>query len=167
MCLKFEEINLKNKELIIKYRAVGFYTSFGSEDDFWEEDGHGGERYFEWLKSRNPKKFTAFHVLLDNQIIGQLELNTMEKHPAVGWVNYFFLTEQNRGKGLAYEMQQFLIDYYRNKEFLAIRLAVSPSNKRAYRFYLKMGWKFIEEKEYINKDGINLGHKIHILEINL
>lgn len=167
MCLEFKKIDYIHKDLIIKFRAVGFFTSFGTESDFWEADGNGGERYFDWLQKQDPSKFQAFHVLKASEIIGQLELNLMDSNPDIGWVNYFYLMKDQRGRGYAQEMQAFLESYYLKKNIRCIRLAVSPSNLRAYKFYENMGWSFLEEKDYINKDGINLGHKIHILEKNL
>lgn len=162
--VSFKKLDLVNKELIIKYRSVGFYTSFGSTDDFYEEDGNGGERYIAWVKTRNENEFSAFHVLFGNQIIGQLELNLLNTDKSIGYINYYYLHEEYQGSGISMKMDEFVINYYRNQGINKMQLAVSPTNKRAYAYYEKCGWSFLIEKDYINKDGVNLGHKIHILQ---
>ena len=162
--IEFKKLDYAQKELIIQFRSVGFYTSFGTKDDFFEKDGQGGERYFDWLRSRNESEFSAFHVMQDKKIIGQLELNLLNTDKSIGYVNYYYLQEDHQGSGIAKLMDDFVKEYYQKRSISKMRLAVSPTNNRAYRFYEKCGWCYLEEKDYINKDGINLGHKIHILE---
>lgn len=162
--LEFKNLDYAHKDLIIHYRSIGFFTSFGTKDDFFEDDSKGGERYLEWLKSRDPNRFAAFHVIVDGEIKGQLELNLLHSDLNIGYVNYYYLHESLQGQGIATKMDEFVIKYYLKKGIHKMRLAVSPSNKRAYKFYEKCGWTFLEERDYLNKEGVNLGHKIHILE---
>jgi ribosomal protein S18 acetylase RimI-like enzyme len=164
--LEFIPLNIEqNRDLILKNRAYGFYSSFGSEDSFWESDGKGGERYLDWLVKQDQKKFFAFHVLSDQKIIGQLEIGVFKPDESWGYINYFYLNDENRGKGLASQLHDFVIEHFRHRGLSKAKLSVAPDNTPAYKFYEKHGWVDKGPREYLDRNGVALSHIIHIMEL--
>lgn len=53
MDLEFKAIYLtKHRDLVIKFRADSFFTSFGPDRDFWGEDGQVDKRYLDILAKK-------------------------------------------------------------------------------------------------------------------
>ncbi len=93
MDIYFEPLNIaENSDLIVKFRADSFSTSFGNADLFYGEDGKGAERYLELLKIRNQLLGSCVHVFLNGNIIGQIELRYMTDDIDAGYVNLFYLS---------------------------------------------------------------------------
>jgi len=139
--LKFRRIDFKNhSELCLKFRADSFFVSFGTDEAFWEEDGKGGERYLEWLQSKDASRYGSFHVWKGDQIIGQMELGLYPNEEELGYINLFYLAPEYRGKGYAKTLNDFALQYLKDLGATQAKLSVSPTNKRAWHYYLKHGW---------------------------
>ena len=154
----------KHGEIAVQFRADSFVTSFGTEEAFWEEDGKGGERYLQWLKEKSRGKFNVFHVWLDEQIIGQVEAGEFKYDPSWGYINLFYLIETHRGKGLANYLEEFATNYFQEMGLTRAKLSVSPSNKRAVRFYEKHGWMDMGPRPFKGRKEHELTHQVHFME---
>ena len=139
--IEFKKINLDlHKDVAIKFRSDVFITSFGTDEGFWGEDGQGGERYIKWLNNKDPKKFGAFHIWKEDEIVGQMELALFKGDESWGYINLYYLKKDYRGKGLSKELDDFAIEFLKNLGVNKAKLSVSPTNLRAVKFYKKNGW---------------------------
>jgi len=141
--LKIQPVDFKNHlETCIRFREDSFIVSFGSADRFYEEDGKGGERYIDRLKQKyeqDPE--SVVHIWHGNEIIGQMELGQFRIDPSRGYVNLYYLVPEQRGRGYSASLEKYTEYYMKMKNYKLARLSVSPSNKRAFSFYLKNGWR--------------------------
>ena len=139
--LGFFPINFElHSDLCIKFRADSFLCSFNTEKTFWEKDGLGGERYISWLKNKISMRFSAFHIWQENNIIGQLELGQRKPADDFGYINLYYLIPSERGQGHSAHIDRFAMEYLLSLGFKIAKLAVSPTNLRAKKFYEKNGW---------------------------
>lgn len=140
--LTFKPIDLaKTLDLVIRFRADSFVVSFGDADRFYEADGKGDERYLGWLQEKIAKDHNSVvHVLDGDTIIGQIEMARLRDDQTVGYVNLYYLRPERRGEGLGAQLDEHAGAYFRSIGLRRARLSVSPANKRAVRFYEKMGW---------------------------
>jgi GNAT superfamily N-acetyltransferase len=145
--LTFLPINLDlHSDLCIRFRSDSFVESFGSDKPFFEEDGLGDARYLDWLKSRISTRYGGFHIWLNGEIVGQMELGERKNEDDFGYINLYYLVPQWRGKGLSEALDKFAMDFLRSLGFKKARLSVSPTNLRAVQFYKKNGWADIGER---------------------
>lgn len=160
--LIFRELDLeKDKEICLKFRGDSFFTSFGTEDAFWEDDGKGGERYIEWLKEKDPTKFGAFHIWNGDEIVGQMELALLRSDESWGYVNLFYLKPEARGKGLSKHLDDFATQFLKGLGVARAKLSVSPSNKRAWNYYLKCGWQDRGPRDFEGRVGKGRENLVH------
>jgi len=133
-----------HRELIIQYKVDAFICSFGNADKFLGKDPQA-KQYTEWLHSKlvNDPNSTV-HILLDDVIIGQIELGHFKKDPKVGYVFLFYLIPEMRGKNLSPQLDQYAMYYFQNGGYKSAMLSVSPSNLRAVKSYERMGWYKID-----------------------
>ena len=158
----FRKMDLdKHSEIAIRFYGETHYISFGTEQDFWEKNGLGGKKYIDHLKKQNPKEFGAFHIWMKDEIIGQMELGLLKNDNSWGYVNLYFLKKEFRGKGYSKYLDDFAIDFFKNLGVTKAKLSVSPSNKRAIKFYENNGWKDKGPRPF--KDH-NLPHVLHFME---
>ena len=160
--LIFKEINFeKNSSIAIKFRADSFYTSFGNDEEFLGEDGKGDTRYLERLKNKNRKEYGAIHVWYKKEIVGQLELGLFQDDCTWGYVNLFYLKESYRGKGFSSYLDIYATNFMKTLGVNRAKLSVSPTNKKAWNYYIRMGWRdcgpriFGERREKIHNNLIH------------
>ena len=146
-----------HKDTCILFREDSFVVSFGDSKKFHEEDGKGAERYIEWLKekiSRDP--LTVVHIWQANEIIGQIEMGVSYNDPFCGYINLYYLISSKRGVGLGKALDQYAMNYFKNKQMKKVQLSVSPANLQAVLYYNKMGWTNLGPRE---------GHpEVHMME---
>jgi len=153
--LDFIEIDFDlHEDICIRFRADSYTASFGNDDGFWGEDGLGAKRYIEWLKSKDRKKYGSFHIWLNGEIIGQMELGLFHRDESFGYVNLYYLKEVHRGKGLSSRLDDFTKKFLEELGVNKVRLCVSPSNERAWSFYIKQGWKDAGPRNPDSKDTL-------------
>ncbi len=161
--IEFKQIDLAlHAEICMKFRADSFFCSFGTENTFWEEDGLGGERYLNWLKTKIGENYSGFHLWQNEEIIGQIELGLRKPGDDFGYVNLYYLKKEFRGKGLSNMLDDFSMNYLAELGFKKARLSVSPSNKRAWVFYQKFGWKDIGLR--VDKESFASELVVHFME---
>lgn len=130
----------KDRETVIRFRKDSFLASFGEISGFGQEAD-----YLEWLEEKveqYPKGFVL--VTENNKAIGQLELSIREyngKH--IGYVHLYYLIPEKRGMGLAKELHQYALNFFKENHLHDYHLRVAPANKRAIQFYKKNGMEEI------------------------
>jgi ribosomal protein S18 acetylase RimI-like enzyme len=147
--LEFKPINLeRHQDLCVQFRADSFVCSFGSAARFYEEDGHGAERYLQWLRQRIAEiPNSCVHVWKGEQIIGQMEMRRWKHDLSVGYVNLFYLIPKFRGQGLGQQLDRYAANCFKQLGCQSARLSVSPTNLAAMRFYLKQDWIDLGQRE--------------------
>lgn len=139
--LKFFKIDFnKDRDIAIQFRADSFIVSFGSDASFWGDDGKRADEYIETISARDPKEFGAFHVWMDEIIVGQVELGLIGSDKSWGYVYLYYLKPDKRGQGLAKYLDDFAQDQFLKWGVNRAKLSVSPNNERAIKFYQKRGW---------------------------
>ena len=154
----------KHKDIAIKFRSDSFVQSFGSDEEFWGKDRQGGENYINRLKRKNSNKFRIFHVWKENEIIGQIELDLFQDDETWGYISLYYLKENYRGKGYAKDLDDFSIKYLKSLGVNKAKLSVSPTNKRAIKFYEKNGWVDKGLRTFENQKNHTLLNTVHFME---
>ena len=162
--LEFKKINIdKHSDIAIRFRADAFVVSFGSEKSFWKNFGSDGQGYIDRLRQKDTEKFGAFHIWKDNDIIGQIELDLFKTDETWGYVTFYYLKKEFRGKGYSKNLDDFAIIFFKRLGIKRARLSVSPNNKRAIKFYEKNGW--IDKGSFFEGKKLYLdGNIIHLME---
>lgn len=139
--LEFTPINLEqDRETCLEFRIDSYVCSFGSADNFYKEGG--AEHYFDWLKNKIEKNpASAIHVKFQGKIIGQMEMGSFKKTAETGMVNLYYLAPEFRGLGFSAHLDSYAMKFMKECRYKTARLSVSPTNKRAVRYYEKQGWK--------------------------
>jgi GNAT superfamily N-acetyltransferase len=137
--MKFEPVDLlTNLELCINFRRDAHILSYDSSTDFNSEECTA---WFHSLKANNPTGFE--HVILNNEIIGQLEFKSGVKAAdgsLSGYINLLYLLPEYRRKGYGLKLQEYV-----HAKFIADNCSVAylrylPRNQAAGSFYIKHGW---------------------------
>ena len=161
----FHKINLdEHKAITIKFRADSFMLSFGSDDAFWDKDRQGGEKYIDWLKGKDSNKFGAFHIWKESEIIGQMEIGIFQDDEAWGYIHLYYLKEKYRGKGYGRNLDDFAIKHLKSLGVNKAKLSVSPTNKKAIKFYEKNGWIDRGLRTFEGRKKHTLSNPIHFME---
>ncbi len=165
--LRFIPIDVDaHADLCVKFRCDAFVSSFGTDQPFIDDDGKGPERYIEWLRTRTPARYGAFHVWLGDKIIGQLELGERSPEEEFGYVHLYYLIPEYRGEGYSDAIEVFAVTFLRNLGYAKAKLSVSPTNTRAVEFYKKNGWRDAGPRiDPQVKD--HLKHPLHFMEKDL
>lgn len=141
--LQFRPVDWESsREICIRFRIDSYFTSFGSRDRFYTENGAEGEKYIAWLVDKLAKKpWSVVHVWESNEIVGQLELGRYNPDPAIGYVNLYYLVPHKRGQKLSRYLEEYVTSYMKKDSHRKARLSVSPTNQAALGFYRKHGWR--------------------------
>ena len=138
--LLFKPIDLSlNRQTAVLFREDAFACSFGSKPT---RDVFEPEKYLDWLQvklSKDPR--SAVHVWQGERIVGQLELGRLAAGLLLGYVNLYYLIPEVRGTGIARELDDYAVGYFRILGLTGAQLSVSPTNQRAIRYYERSGWK--------------------------
>lgn len=131
----------KHKAYVISFRRDSFIVSFGTDNDFGDEN-----KYLNWLQQQSDKYPNGFVLVVDNGIpIGQLELTVKNyEGKEIGYVNLYYLIPEKRGMGLGSLLHAYAIKFFKNNKVSEYHLRVSPTNKHAIAFYKKNGMKMIQ-----------------------
>ena len=137
--MKFEPVDLiKNLELCIQFRRDAHILSYGSSTDFNIEECIA---WFHSLKENNPAGFE--HVILNNEIIGQLEFKSGIKEAdgsVSGYINLLYLLPEYRRKGYGRRLQEYVFSKFIADKCSVAYLRYLPKNQVAGSFYVKHGW---------------------------
>ncbi|UFU01413.1 GNAT family N-acetyltransferase [Radiobacillus kanasensis] len=135
--LLFRTIDMKrDREKVIKYRKDSFRVSFGNLSGFGDEI-----EYLQWLEEKISLYPDGFVIAeMDNNPIGQLELSIREWNgKKIGYVHLYYLAPKYRGKGIGKELHRYARTFFESNRLMEYHLRVSPTNKRALRFYREIG----------------------------
>lgn len=139
--LHFAPIDLKvNSQVCLAFRRDSYVCSFDDgEERFSRENGENGELYLSWLKDRIAEfPQGCVHAFLNGNIVGQLEMRL--RSAELGYVNLFYLMDGYRGTSLSCELHSYAVQAMKAQGVRLVQLSVSPTNKRALKYYTKHGW---------------------------
>jgi GNAT superfamily N-acetyltransferase len=159
--LLFRNIDLpRDSETIIKFRRDSYIISFGDERLFGDNVS-----YLKKIAER-LLKFPGGLIIVevDGEPVGQVELQIKKvENKEIGYVNLFYLIPEYRGKGYGVYLIKYTEDFFSKYDVKEYQLRVSPTNKRAIKFYEKTGFQLIkiEEEETVPR------YRMHKLITNL
>lgn len=139
--LTFHTIDLtRDADRAVAFRRDAYRVVAGSGERF---DGVIGEKaYLKWLDNRIRRSpLGQVHVWLGEEIIGQIEARPQRNVRDRGFVNLYYLAPRWRGRGLGCALDAYATAYFDSLGVTNLSLNVMETNQRAYRFYLKQGWK--------------------------
>lgn len=113
----FKRINVnKHKETAVSFREDSFFVSFGTADHFNKDE------YLRWLSSQIKCFPDGFMLLLHNgQPIGQLEASVKSYgNQKIGYVHLYYITEQQRGRGVRNEAPSICQSVFQNERCFGI-----------------------------------------------
>jgi ribosomal protein S18 acetylase RimI-like enzyme len=141
--LTFRTIDLaRDAQRCIAFSRDAQRCSFGHDQRFVAENGADGDGYVRWLEARIAQ-FPVGHVhaFRGDELVGQVELIVPAAYaPASGYVNLFYLVPEARGLGLGGALHDHALGVARQHGARVLRLMVTASNERAWRFYTRHGW---------------------------
>lgn len=88
----------------------------------------------------------TYVIVVDGRLVGEVGLDSnpvhvIKKEPATGWLSIIIGEADYQGKGIAQEAITFIEKRALELGLKRMELGVFKSNKRAIRFYEKMGYK--------------------------
>ncbi len=100
---------------------------------------------------KNTEKTRYFAVLLDEEVIGTAELDSINWDKKECSVCRFLLGERYRGVGYGTQALNLLCDFaFSELSMTKVKLSVFDFNTGAYRCYVKAGFKVVGEAERPN-----------------
>jgi len=145
----FIRFNLEtHRETLIQFRKDSFAISFGSTEEFGDE-----QDYLEWAFAKSIQVPNGFMMVMEDEWpIGQLELTLTEyEGRRIGYVNLYYLIPDKRGFDLGRKMHEYALNFFRENGVQEYHLRVSPTNSPALSFYQNAGMEEI---------GLELGGKV-------
>jgi len=116
-------------------------STFGSPKMLTGEDGLGAQRYIQRMRDKlSADPNSCVFIWLDGEVVGQMNLGRFNNEN-IGYVHFFYVIPEWRGKGVAKTMAEFTDEWFRQRGFTTALLSVSMDNGRAVRFYVRQGWK--------------------------
>lgn len=144
--MNFRQIDLKrDKDTLIAFRRDTYIQSFGTDEDF------DGDEYLKRMRVRVDRFPDGQVFLEDGQTpVGQVGIHTRDfAGKKIGYINLFYLTPTYRGKGVGINLVQFAEDYFKLNGVSEYHLSVSARNRKAIRFYEKIGMEQVDEDEHL------------------
>jgi probable phosphoglycerate mutase len=131
----------KSGNLYLRRYRDAWIQSHGNDDGF-------SPIYLDWARKRsreNPQ--TVMEAFLEGTPCGMLELaQSYGQAEGVGHISFLYLEEEYRGKGLAIQMIGQAHSFYKNLGRKKLRLKVTETNRRAFTFYQKYGFRIVEKE---------------------
>ena len=146
--LQFKPIDLNERaELTVMFRIDAFICSDGNADKFGKKNSPQAKLYLKWLHQKlSTAPASVIHAWLNDSIVGQIELGEDKDDSSIGYVHLYYLIPEIRGMKLGDQLDQYAMTYCRTHGYQKMRLSVSKSNKRALKFYKRLGWHVIGDK---------------------
>lgn len=91
---------------------------------------------------------------------GIIELDTGRAVSQIGWISFFYLIPELRGRGYAPQLLGHAVSFFRKAGCNRLQLNVAVTNLRAIRFYERSGFRQIGTKE-------GVGSKLLLLEMDI
>ena len=129
-------------KLAVAHQRDACIATFGNASRF-----QGASRYLSWLRSKVEEFPDGFLLAyLNDRCVGQLELE-VPYGLSTGYTNLFYLRPEYRGLGLGPVLHERAEQYFQSWEATCIELHVSPTNAQAMRFYRRMGYHLVDDRE--------------------
>jgi ribosomal protein S18 acetylase RimI-like enzyme len=111
-------------------------------------DEKDSQAYIKAIQNRQ-KRDPNFCVLLyeNSKPIGLVDAYPMEKYPDIGFVCFYYLISEFRGKGHGRILENHSMMIFKKYKCTKAYLDVSKKNINAIKFYKKNGWIINSEKE--------------------
>jgi len=94
-------------------------------------------------------------AFLDGKIVGICDLETREIGGAeAGWVHFFYLTPELRGRGFGAQLVRYAGEYCRKNGLDKLYLRVGAPNTDAYWFYERCGFVRAPELDRVGADSV-------------
>jgi ribosomal protein S18 acetylase RimI-like enzyme len=134
--LRFAPIDMHlHRDQALSFREDSFYCSFGDTSGFHRDE------YIAVLEARLARDpWSAVHAWLGERIVGQMEFGQFKPDPSIGYINLYYLIPEQRGQGIAGQLDAHATDHLTRRGHRRAHLSVSPSNTRALRYYARHGW---------------------------
>jgi RimJ/RimL family protein N-acetyltransferase len=97
------------------------------------------------LDKSKSSDYILYKIMLDNEMIGTVELFKIDKNSKSAVAGRFLLNPIMTGKGYGTEALKKLLETAYNMDLKTIQLVVFDFNKSAYRCYEKVGFKKISQ----------------------
>lgn len=96
--------------------------------------------------SIDNKSFNSSYFVLEDekQIIGAVGLNQFAKCPNIGWLGWFFVSEEYQGRGHGADLIGHVLRLTEIKKLSAVFAWTTAREMKDFgtdRFYLRMGWQ--------------------------
>lgn len=143
--LLFKPIDLSTRaELTVMFRIDAYICNDGSAEKFGKKNSPQALLYLAWIHEKLSFAPTSVvHAWLNDSIVGQCELGEYKDDPSIGYVHLYYIIPEMRGLGLADQLDQYAMNYFRQHGYQTVRLSVNKSNKRALKFYKRLGWAVV------------------------
>ena len=141
--LSYRIIDLeRDAELATAHQRDACIATFGNPARF-----QGAMRYLRWLRNKVEEFPDGFLMAyLEDRCVGQLELE-VPYGLTTGYANLFYLRPEFRGLGFGPALHERAERYFRSWEASRVELHVSPTNAQAIRFYRRMGYHLVDDRE--------------------
>lgn len=128
-------------DTILAFARDLFAASFDDEGWFDRRFRSDGSDYLRWLHEVTKGDPTlACLAILRGKPVGMVVLGPEPDQPNTGHVYHIYLSETVRGLGLGKSLDEHALRQLAGHGFTLARLHVAPQNRRAIRFYERLGW---------------------------
>ncbi len=105
-------------------------------------------------------KFLFGIVDSHNELVGELDVLRAYPEEDTWWIGLLLLNPAVRSQGIGEKVLEGFVDYVRANDGKAIMLGVVAENKSAYRFWIRMGFEWVFDRE-----PQHFGRKTHIVQV--
>lgn len=141
--LAFVPVNLEHDlDRCMAFRKDAYAVSYGNLDGF---DPKETAAWYARIAANETAGF--YHVMLGDEIIGQLEFKgdlDDEQGERFGYINLLYLTEPYRNQGLGAQLLAFIFADFHRHGCCYASLRYAPTNGQGRAFYRKHGWVDVE-----------------------
>ncbi|HIF6194372.1 TPA: GNAT family N-acetyltransferase [Vibrio parahaemolyticus] len=139
--MEFIPVNIEmddTLDLCMQFRRDAHAVSFGNDVGFSVDET---KAWFTKLSTFDDSGF--YHVLKNNEVIGQIEFRNGlmdEQGIKFGYINLLYLLPEFRNNGLGKELVDFICAQFKNEQCAYAQFRYIPANLQAVSFYRKHGW---------------------------
>lgn len=91
---------------------------------------------------KEDASFKNFNFYVNEEIVGGFSLRVEDN---CGWIEGFYILEDQRGKGLSKVMMNYIHNYFREKGLSKSKLEVWELNRRAFNLYKTFGYQEVQK----------------------
>jgi GNAT superfamily N-acetyltransferase len=110
-------------------------------------------------------KFVFGIINQQNDLVGLLDSLCAYPNETTWWIGLLLFTPETRSQGLGQKVTEGFSEYVRANGGLAIMLGVVDENKRAYKFWNRMGFELVRKTE--PQQFRNKTHTVSVMRRNI